>query len=418
MNVRYLGFGRLRIARQFFLYVLLAFPFFEIEGLGKFLPVRWEVIVFIDCIVIFILFVLNIKKTDRNTLAAFISFLLFFGGIFISTVINDGDLFAAVYYLVRMLCFIAIMDIARKNGQLRLMLSIMQSMLGIYILCTVAFQLFNPAFFDIRQQQSNHTNFLISDNFIGYYYISFILLSYLKYEKYPQRIRTKKLIFWSAICFISLILAWSATCMVMFILFLFLVTIHEFKLLRLLTPFRIALLSGAFSLLVIVFQFQDLFEWLIVGVLHKSMDLSGRVSIWAATISNIAKKPIWGYGTVEGGRMHINHWRSQYVFSHNMFLELLIQGGIVAIITNLMMYFMASIKMNHTVRKEGISSETDLINIAMLCMLFMQFSEFNYYAPISQIPLILCFFSQALQNEKTVLFHQQPKTCGIERRIA
>ena len=267
------------------------------------------------------------------------------------------------------------------------------------IIITLLFQLFNKYAFGLTTSH-NTINFLAPDNHLGYYYIPFMLTVYLSDIGKAERYRMIDFCLWGAICVVSLIQAWAATCLSVFVLFLILFLLRRMKIYHLLTPLTALLANVGISILIIGLQIQKKFEWLIVNILQKDLTLSGRTYIWASAIENILKKPILGYGTTRGGRLSIQSYsiglNTYTFFSHNVFLEVLVQGGIVATVFFILIYIGAYKSMSRT---QGQTELKTVLNICVFSLLLMQFSEFAIYIPVANLPLILCLFYKKLLRE-------------------
>lgn len=91
-------------------------------------------------------------------------------------------------------------------------------------------------------------------------------------------------------------------------------------------PYRIALIVYCiFFVLVIVLQSSNFIVLIITELLGRSGTFTGRSLLWAAALEEIARRPLLGYGYT-GGNIAI--WGGAYS-SHNMFLEMMIQGGVL-----------------------------------------------------------------------------------------
>ena len=89
-------------------------------------------------------------------------------------------------------------------------------------------------------------------------------------------------------------------------------------------------------LLFVVLRVQDLFSILIVDVLHKSLTLSDRTYIWDAAMRSIASHPVFGVGV--GSQLTANvHLVLPYLekdtFAHDTYLDILLMGGVPALIS-------------------------------------------------------------------------------------
>ena len=155
--------------------------------------------------------------------------------------------------------------------------------------------------------------------------------------------------------------------------------IKRIKWLKSLLIFSVFLTVG-----VVFFNIQNFFSFLIVDILGKDVTLSGRTEIWRNAISAIMKHPFLGYGygfKVDRG-----------FYSHNLFLELLVTGGIIGLI--LYVVFVEKSVMY------SIKQRTCFMGI-MLCgtisMIACNISEaFIYSFP----QLLLCCMMFSMQQDK------------------
>lgn len=91
-------------------------------------------------------------------------------------------------------------------------------------------------------------------------------------------------------------------------------------------PYRIALMVYCiFFVTIIILQSNNFIVSIITELLGRSGTFTGRSLLWAAALEEIAKKPFLGYGYTGG---NITIWGGTYS-SHNMFLEMMIQGGVL-----------------------------------------------------------------------------------------
>lgn len=91
--------------------------------------------------------------------------------------------------------------------------------------------------------------------------------------------------------------------------------------------------------LIVVVRIQNIFSWLIIGILHKNLTLTNRTVIWDNALSSIRLKPILGYGVQETvnlfytyilrpGKPTVNSWFS----AHNQVVQTLYESGILSMI--------------------------------------------------------------------------------------
>lgn len=179
------------------------------------------------------------------------------------------------------------------------------------------------------------------------------------------------------------------------------ISMIQFRVFKNLRPLKSFILNFAISFSFIILKLQYLFSWLIVGILHKDLTFTRRTAIWETAIENISKKPFLGYGTVRSGRLAINLQEYlgfyYYSFSHNIFLEILIQGGFLALVLYVMFYILA----DKSIKKTNLdSNNVSILYVTVFIMLFLQFSEVAIYIPVASLPLFLCFYTKELHEEK------------------
>lgn len=372
--------------------ILFFLPFLDFSGLNYFMNDRLEYVTLIVSIVLLFILILRIKKVWKSYLIVGLFYLI----ILLSTFINGRELLPAFYYAAKNICFMILIDYFGRKKKLISFLTDIKNVMGIVILINLIYQIMDQDFFGYTASH-NYNNFLISDNFLGYLYIPFIMLVYCTTLKKEKIIFISQMIFCSVICFISLIKAWAATCLAIYVLFLIIMLLDRNKIFKKIYPLKGFIINVCISVMVIFLHIQNLFEWLIVDILHKSLTLSGRIYVWASAISNIKDKPWLGYGTVKGGRLSINYSDvlKRTYFSHNIFLEVLIQGGIIAMVCLVITYFFAEKEM----KKYPNCPINSVVCLSIFSILLMQFSEFALYVPFANLPLILCFFYKELNEE-------------------
>lgn len=372
--------------------VLFFLSFLELSGLNYFMNDLFEYVTLIVSIVLLFIMIFRIRNARKSYLIVGSFYLT----ILLSTFINGRELLPAFYYSAENICFMILIDYFSRKKKLITFLKYIKNVMGIVIIINLFFQILAQDFFGYTPSH-NYNNFLISDNFLGYLYIPFIMLVYCTTFKKEKIVFISQMTFWSLICLISLIKAWAATCLAIYTLFLIIMLLDRNKIFKKIYPLKGFIINVCISIMVIFLHIQNFFEWLIVGILHKSLTLSGRIYVWASAISNIKDKPWLGYGTVKGGRLSINYSNvlKHTYFSHNIFLEVLIQGGIIAMVCLVITYFFAEKEM----KKYPNCPINSVVCLSIFSILLMQFSEFALYVPFANLPLILCFFYKELNEE-------------------
>lgn len=380
---------------------LFLIPFFQCEGLMAigmdYTPIKW-----IGGATILIVAFPTMRYLNKSCF--FYAF--FYLSILFSTFLNHRDIKPAISMSIQMVGFLLFVNYYAYRRKLRCLIISMKRFFGLLILINLYIQIAHQDIFGLTTSK-NIINLIASDNFQGYWYVSFILIVYLADFGKSDTFVFADMCFWVTVCLVSLIRGWAATCLCIFVVFIILFMFYHLRIMNIFTPWTSLLICGLVSFLVIGLQIQKYFDWLIVDILQKDLTLSSRTYIWASAIMNILKKPIWGYGTTSGGRLSINQlsigFSKSTFFSHNVFLEILIQGGVVAMVFFVLIYIGANRSLKY---KEGNSNLKVVLSISVFSLLLMQFTEFAIYMSVANIPIVLCFFYRELEIE------------GFDRRVS
>lgn len=101
-------------------------------------------------------------------------------------------------------------------------------------------------------------------------------------------------------------------------------------------------------ILIVIVRVQNVFAWLIVGILHKNLTLTNRTVIWDNALGSIKKRPLFGYGVQNTvnlfytyifriGKPAVNSWFS----AHNQVIQTLYESGIVSMIPIMLLSIIA-----------------------------------------------------------------------------
>lgn len=105
--------------------------------------------------------------------------------------------------------------------------------------------------------------------------------------------------------------------------------------------------------LIVVVRIQNIFAWLIVGILHKNLTFTNRTIIWDNALGSIRNRPLLGYGVqntvnlfytyiVRPGKPTVNSWFS----AHNQVIQTLYESGIVSMIPVMLLCIMVFKKLD------------------------------------------------------------------------
>ena len=189
---------------------------------------------------------------------------------------------------------------------------------------------------DRQFRQLDRLNFLEVDNRLSLPSLIAIATSYLLPEK-----RINKVLRITALVAGGLtnLLTMSGTGLgSFFVMFIYVVFIRKTKISEKLVNVKTILIAYVFCMFLIVYAGMiPPLAHVIQSVLHKDLTFSGRTYIWESCLEMISRHPIIGYGNFDNG--WIIMWHGINRNAHNLFFDILIQGGFVLLAGYLTMVF-------------------------------------------------------------------------------
>lgn len=160
---------------------------------------------------------------------------------------------------------------------------------------------------------------------------------------------------------------------------------------RFLTLTRALVLSLAVNVAVVVFNVQKYFSWVFVNLLGKDVSLTYRTELWVLALTQILKRPIFGYGESVDGTF-IQWWRSGRLWqAHNQWLQLLHDGGIVCALCFAAIIVICS----YELRKSKQQRIAKLMLSGMIAFFTMMIAEIYSYTPYL---FLLLFFAGSINR--------------------
>lgn len=280
----------------------------------------------------FILSCLGIYSISNNRIPKMVFAISIFEWIILlSTFVFDGDIGRALIDAISMVSYIAFWVFSIKwSGRftLRILKNIISILLIINFGSMVMFPNGIPA--DLYYNQENALYFMTTDNGSTLFLIFAVTILVLdgqrnsKKGKYENRVLL-------CVCFLSALLSHSATAIITLTLFFIgLFLIAKCKQIWKEMP-KVFLITNCL-LLVYLFTLQDsaVMSFIMTQILHRSSTFTGRYELWSTAWKMIENQPWIGYGRLSHD--YIAAWGG-YFSSHNMILEILLQGGVLALIS-------------------------------------------------------------------------------------
>lgn len=222
------------------------------------------------------------------------------------------------------------------------------------------------------------------DNGLGAYLLPLSLLNLCLYFNNKK----KQYLVCVIISSMQLFLIQSATAIVgiTLLLVLFLLDSRSKKKISFIKPIHIFILDIiTFVFIVLLRKYDNKFSrFIIENLLHKEMNFSGRLQTWNSGILYFLQKPIWGHG--RNGTLQRSFFHT-VTSSHNIFLDILDQVGIIGLTIFITLLLMIIIQ-------EGIGKSRDcwIISIGVFVLIFvLQFESYCSYYGYALVFMIISF---------------------------
>lgn len=301
-----------------------------------------ETLQILTFIVTFLIFIVYSKKKNLSKIIVFIT--LFWAVYIVSTYLHNGNVNASVKPLLNTFTLCAIFIIYKENLNLLIKTFLLYFELLITInLITIL--IYPNGLYMISGNVNPHYFLGHRNNSIEY------ILPLICFSNISDYINDKKNsvnnVYVIVLSFLTVLLTWSANAMVVvgyLIVSLYLPTkkfIHKkINCVKFFIGYLIAFVS------IIIYRLQYYFSWLIVDILHRSLDFTYRTYIWDRSLYWIKKSLFIGYGYENEilKTSKITHPNS----CHNYLLDFMYMGGFLMILLLVIILFSTFYKINNS----------------------------------------------------------------------
>lgn len=319
----------------------------------------------------------------------FMAWMLFLVWMCICSVVGGQGALYALYYVGSIAIWLLINEWYLSRGSLAL-LKASKIYVGAAIVLTLLQQLFfTDIFGTVESGSGNLRNFLASDNFLGYYYTAYIAVCLILDHIECKKVRVSSYVM-MAVCLISMVKAWSVKSMLgIAVIILYVIFAYGKRWSKKLNVTTLTVVYVVIFVLVVFMDIQSYSYGFIETMFQKQNTVASRSQIWAEAIKNIAKSPVFGYGVPDGGRLHINDiGRSYPLSSHNIFLEVILEGGFIGGGIFALSYIGGLVHGDKTCGKDDRYEFLMLLFINFI-FLVMQMASGSVYFPFYYMPLVL-----------------------------
>ena len=328
---------------------------------------------------------------------------IFFMIGFASTVLNHGISISFIRMYLTPLTYVLWCDMYAKE---HMKIFLTSHVIVISILCVVQlyFQIIDPDIFGVSNS-NNMMNLFVSDNFMGYYLVPFLVLVFISSCSLKGEISAFPWIM-TAICVYSIVISGAGACTlgICFFAAMMIILLMLKKKIKLNIYFVYAIYI-AFFLGIVVFSVQNFFADFLMNTIGKNTSLTGRIYIWAEIPSYFMKKPWLGYGIDTDGTADVIFVKSggynvsgKSWHAHNYFFEILICGGLLQMIP----YICVLWEISRSIIKCKNRMISNIIVLGILSMFIMYISEGFLLQPAQYLIYILAYYSPKFSEASSV----------------
>ena len=261
---------------------------------------------------------------------------LVFLSLFISTIINEGNIQKVVMlmYPIIAMCALFLLECQTMNRMINFVGSI-SKLYTFLALMNLLFLLFVPSLFSSLDFGGGEMYFLGGENLIGYPLLMGLFFTSLKSYFIND---SKCLIFYLLIYSITIFTIFSGSNVIGFLCALLLLLPNPLR--KIVLSLSLNKLSLIFAVLFTVVIILDnlmnvlespLFSYVIEEVLGKDVTLTNRTIIWSIVLLGFFESPIFGHGIVDTVNLFYisERWSEGYFSAHNQILQSLYEGGVL-----------------------------------------------------------------------------------------
>lgn len=321
-------------------WILLATPYFKPALLGvldgtELLETGFDLWRMGAAVTILGIYVYDFFRQRRRPSGVLLWLCGYLGFVGLSTVLHGRNYWFAINHIVTIVSFCMLIELSLRRGA-EITLDMLFYPLTVLVLANFILECLYPNGICTGGTYYYSYNLLGIDNFLAPVLIPYMFLTALRSTMYYGKLNWGCYVM-MGISTLSLLLVWSATgLMGLAVALVFLLFFYQRRWQTLFNG-ATALLSGTgLFFTIVLFRLQNLFAFFIEGVLHKGLSFTGRTEIWDAAIKNILAAPALGYGLAQSGKVYRLR-KHKYYHAHNGFLEVLMEGGFLALFCFLMM---------------------------------------------------------------------------------
>ena len=406
-----IGESDIRNGFQFF---LILFPYLlpqYFEDIIDGMPVVAGALNVLSLLFIIVLCLKNINRLLMADISSKIIFILFLANyliFIISTITNHGRLYPAASHSVQVLLLCVVVFLVSNENEINVtFLKVVRNLTLIYCLLNIIVTLIFPNGISSITTSITAPYFLygnvnatIRGIFPG------ICCSMILDKIRGRKVSLPTLLYFGSLIYICFRVYFMATAVVGMI-FLLIWSLLENRIKPHIRIFYfLVILTVCFLEITIILQVDNgNVATFITQLFGKSLDFSGRRAIWNRTLYNISNQSILGHGYLSHDELYI--FTGNEFGSHNYYLDLMFQRGIIGLIINIAIWTMPLFLIK---RKAEISSIIYTM-MGLCCVLYVMFLMEPFYSSEFRFMPLLFITLVLLAKLNRPSEHQQREKC-------
>lgn len=318
----------------------------------------------------------------------FIFWMILMGWILVCSLLNSQNPVYSFYYIGKCAIWFFCNDYYLEKGDITL-LKYSRNFMCVCVVATLMQQVLFPGVFGYAEISGNAYNVLASDNFLGYYYAALIAIMVVIDYIECERVGLFTYIM-AALSLASVCVAWAVKNVIgIALILLYMFFVFRKKIASIITPKLLLIVYVIVFSGIVFFEAQSFFYTFFENYLGKSQTLMSRARITQEALNKISDSPFWGYGLSRGGRLKIlDVGRKSLYASHNIILEIILEGGILGGL----IYILSMIR---TIFKKRLPMSEDdnylYLFLAFNVFVFFVLEMFSWsiYFPYYYMPVVL-----------------------------
>lgn len=315
------------------MWILLLIPYFKPSFIAQLQGLQWLDTLFdvwrlLSAVTVCLFYLYSMLRFRRkpSTVLLCLGGYLFF--VALSTALHGSNYWEVLNYVITVGTFCVLLELSLRDGP-DMTLDMLFYPLTVMILANLVLMALYPDGI-VRGGNYNYSyNFIGIDNLLAPVLIPYIIITILRST---MRCGTLDLCAYVmiSVAVLNILLVWAATALLgLAVVLCFLLLFYQRRFQSLFNGLTYLIAAFGMFFGVVLFRLQDVFAFLIEDILGKGLSFTGRTDIWDEAVRMFLLSPWLGYGYAIRGKVYRLRV-AKYYHAHNLFLEVLVEGGILA----------------------------------------------------------------------------------------